>query len=83
MEWLTTNEMKGAFAAFDERLETIDELIKLGYVRLHARRACVLAGAPAPRSAFRELLDEAAPIRATVFETLARRIRSHEPDAAH
>jgi CRP/FNR family transcriptional regulator, cyclic AMP receptor protein len=29
--------------------------------------------------AFRELLDEAAPIRATVFETLARRIRSHEP----
>src|SRR5438128_8350627 len=33
--------------------------------------------------AFRALLDEAAPIRATVFETLARRIRSHESDTAH
>jgi len=33
--------------------------------------------------AFRSLLGESAQIRASVFETLARRIRSYELDAAH
>jgi adenosine deaminase len=37
MEWLTTNAMKSAFAAFDERLELINEAIKPGYARLRAR----------------------------------------------
>ena len=39
-----------------------------------------LFGIRAP--AFRSLLEEAAPIRVSVFETLARRIRRYELDAA-
>ncbi|TML51242.1 MAG: adenosine deaminase, partial [Actinobacteria bacterium] len=39
MEWLTTNAMKSAFAAFDERLEIINEAIKPGYARLRARES--------------------------------------------
>ncbi len=48
MEWLTTNAMKSAFAPFDQRLEIINEVIKPGYARLHAREARVLAGTPEP-----------------------------------
>ncbi len=48
MEWLTTNAMKSAFAPFDQRLEIINEVIKPGFARLHARQARVLAGTPQP-----------------------------------
>jgi adenosine deaminase len=37
MEWLTINAMKSAFAAFDERLRIINEVVKPGYARLRAR----------------------------------------------
>ncbi|HEY7590715.1 MAG TPA: adenosine deaminase [Candidatus Limnocylindrales bacterium] len=36
MEWLTINAMKSAFAAFDERLRVINELVKPGYAHLRA-----------------------------------------------
>ena len=39
MEWLTTNAMKSAFAAFDERLEIINEVIKPGYAVLRGRES--------------------------------------------
>ena len=39
MEWLTTNAMKSAFAAFDERLEIINEVIKPGYAALRGRES--------------------------------------------
>ena len=39
MEWLTTNAMKSAFAAFDERLEIINEAIKPGYAALRRRKS--------------------------------------------
>jgi len=34
MEWLTLNGIKSAFAAFDERLQLINEVIKPGYAQL-------------------------------------------------
>ena len=43
MEWLTTNAMKSAFAAFDERLEIINEAIKPGYAQLRARESSTQA----------------------------------------
>jgi adenosine deaminase len=36
MEWLTINAMKSAFAAFDERLRIINEVVKPAYARLRA-----------------------------------------------
>jgi adenosine deaminase len=48
MEWLTTNAMKSAFAAFDERLEIINEAIKPGYARQRARESDPLSGIPEP-----------------------------------
>jgi adenosine deaminase len=45
MEWLTINAMKSAFAAFDERLRIINEVVKPGYARLRARETPVVAGA--------------------------------------
>jgi adenosine deaminase len=41
MEWLTINAMKSAFAAFDERLRVINEVVKPGYARLRARETPV------------------------------------------
>jgi adenosine deaminase len=43
MEWLTINAMKSAFAAFDERLRIINEIVKPGYARLRARETPVVA----------------------------------------
>jgi adenosine deaminase len=31
MQWLTLNAMKSAFAAFDERMRLIDDVIKPGF----------------------------------------------------
>jgi adenosine deaminase len=45
MEWLTTNAMKSAFAAFDERLEIINEVIKPGYASLRTRESDPLSAA--------------------------------------
>jgi adenosine deaminase len=42
MEWLTINAMKSAFAAFDERLRIINEVVKPGYARLRARESGVV-----------------------------------------
>ncbi|HET9613554.1 MAG TPA: adenosine deaminase [Candidatus Limnocylindrales bacterium] len=44
MEWLTINAMKSAFAAFDERLRLINEVIKPGYARLRAAQSRVAVG---------------------------------------
>ena len=46
MEWLTINAMKSAFAAFDERLRIINEVVKPGYARLRqaATRVVMVAG---------------------------------------
>jgi adenosine deaminase len=38
MEWLTLNGIKSAFAAFDERLGLIKNVIKPGYARLREAR---------------------------------------------
>jgi adenosine deaminase len=43
MEWLTINAMKSAFAAFDERLRIINEVVKPGYARLRSRESSVVA----------------------------------------
>jgi adenosine deaminase len=45
MEWLTINAMKSAFAAFDERLRMINEVVKPGYARLRATESRVVAAA--------------------------------------
>ncbi len=45
MEWLTINAMKSAFAAFDERLRLINEVVKPGYARLRARESQVVIAA--------------------------------------
>jgi adenosine deaminase len=42
MEWLTINAMKSAFAAFDERLRIINEVVKPGYARLRSRETPVV-----------------------------------------
>jgi adenosine deaminase len=42
MEWLTINAMKSAFAAFDERLAIINEVVKPGYARLRAEESRVV-----------------------------------------
>jgi adenosine deaminase len=44
MEWLTINAMKSAFAAFDERLRVINEVVKPGYAHLRARESRVVVG---------------------------------------
>ena len=44
MEWLTLNGMKSAFAAFDERLRIINEVVKPGYARLRSRESQVVTG---------------------------------------
>ena len=45
MEWLTINALKSAFAAFDERLRIINEVIKPGYARVRAEEARVVSPA--------------------------------------
>ncbi|HEY0444377.1 MAG TPA: adenosine deaminase [Candidatus Limnocylindrales bacterium] len=45
MEWLTINAMKSAFAAFDERLRIIAEVVKPGYARLRSRETRVVGAA--------------------------------------
>ncbi len=42
MEWLTINAMKSGFAAFDERLRIIGEIVKPGYARLRSRETRVV-----------------------------------------
>jgi adenosine deaminase len=44
MEWLTINAMKSAFAAFDERLRLINEVVKPGYAHLRAGETRVVVG---------------------------------------
>jgi adenosine deaminase len=44
MEWLTINAMKSAFAAFDERLRIINEVVKPAYAHLRASEMPVVAG---------------------------------------
>jgi adenosine deaminase len=43
LEWLTINAMKSAFAAFDERLRIINEVVKPGYARLRSQESRVVA----------------------------------------
>ena len=45
MEWLTINALKSAFAAFDERLRLINEVVKPGYARLRAEESRVVGSA--------------------------------------
>jgi adenosine deaminase len=42
MEWLTLNGIKSAFAAFDERLRLINEVIKPGYAHLRSEATRVV-----------------------------------------
>jgi adenosine deaminase len=42
MEWLTINALKSAFAAFDERLRLINEVVKPAYAHLRAEQTRVV-----------------------------------------